>query len=143
MAAQASASYKDTAIAVAMFSFLRAFGQSFGVAIGGIIFQNALVKEFGKYANLKDFVSSGGTKDAVALVHIIKTMPRVGASALLRKNLIQSYTDALKIVWLSMVAFGVVGLVTSLFTEGLTLNRALVSEQFIRDEKKSEDSGSA
>ena len=121
-----------------MFSFLRAFGQSFGVAIGGIIFQNALAKEFAKYANLKDFVSSGGTKDAMALVHIIKDMPRAGASGLVRQNLIHSYTDALKIVWLSMVAFGVVGLVASLFTEGLNLNRALVSEQFIRDEKNTE-----
>lgn len=121
-----------------MFSFLRAFGQSFGVAIGGIIFQNALAKEFAKYANLKDFVSGGGTKDAMALVHIIKDMPRAGASGLVRQNLIQSYTDALKIVWLSMVAFGVVGLVASLFTEGLNLNRALVSEQFIRDEKNTE-----
>ncbi len=44
-AIQASASQVDVAFAVAMFSFFRAFGQSVGVAIGEVIFQNAMRKD--------------------------------------------------------------------------------------------------
>ena len=42
---QAAATDEDMTYAVCMFSFFRAFGQAFGVAIGGVIFQNALKAE--------------------------------------------------------------------------------------------------
>ncbi|KAI5799774.1 major facilitator superfamily domain-containing protein [Pyronema domesticum] len=126
-AIQASASNEDTAIAVAMFSFLRAFGQSFGVAIGGIIFQNALVREFGKHEVLKGL----GTQDAVALVQLIKALPH----GLLRQTLVQTYADALKILWATMTTFAGVGLFVSMGTKGLSLDRALVTDQGIREEK--------
>jgi hypothetical protein len=110
-----------------MFSFLRAFGQSFGVAIGGIVFQNALVREFNKHEVLKGL----GTQDAVALVQLIKALP----DGLLRQTLVQAYADALKIVWAAMAAFAAVGLFASMGTKGLSLDRALVTDQGIREEK--------
>lgn len=110
-----------------MFSFLRAFGQSFGVAIGGIIFQNALVREFGKHEVLKGL----GTQDAVALVQLIKALPH----GLLRQTLVQTYADALKILWATMTTFAGVGLFVSMGTKGLSLDRALVTDQGIREEK--------
>jgi hypothetical protein len=42
-AVHASATNKNLAIAVAMFTFFRAFGQAISVAIGGVIFQNRLL----------------------------------------------------------------------------------------------------
>ena len=44
-AAQASASNADLPFAGAMYSFFRAFGQTLGVAISGVIFQNVLKKK--------------------------------------------------------------------------------------------------
>ncbi|KAA8911480.1 major facilitator superfamily domain-containing protein [Sphaerosporella brunnea] len=131
-AIQASASNEDTATAVAMFSFLRAFGQSFGVAIGGVIFQNELLKQLGKYPGLKD-VAGEYAKDAVALVQIIKAMPHTDPT---RAALVQAYADAVKMIWLAMVAFGAAGLVMSFGTKGLSLDRVLVSEQGLREKKK-------
>ncbi|KAI5848328.1 major facilitator superfamily domain-containing protein [Tricharina praecox] len=130
-AVQASASNENMAIAVAVFSFLRTFGQSFGVAIGGVIFQNALIDEFSKYPGL-DAVAGDYAKDAVALVQLIKRMP----DSPTRQALMQSYADSLKMVWLAMAVFSAAGLIASVATEGLSLDRVLTSDQGIRNKKK-------
>ncbi|KAF8250950.1 MFS general substrate transporter [Wilcoxina mikolae CBS 423.85] len=139
-AIQASASNEDMAIAVAMFSFLRAFGQSFGVAVGGIVFQNALIKQFAKYPELAGLVAKGAAKDAVALVQIIKSLPKGDVT---RIRMVQSYADSLKLVWLAMMAFAIVGLIASIGVEGLSLDRVLVSEQGLREKKKTSEKGDA
>jgi hypothetical protein len=123
-----------------MFSFLRAFGQSFGVAVGGIVFQNALIKQFAKYPGLDELIAGGAAKDAVALVQYIKALPKGDPT---RINLVQSYADALKPVWLAMMAFGIVGLVASVAVEGLSLDRVLVTDQGIREKKKQSEEGDA
>jgi hypothetical protein len=115
-----------------MFSFMRAFGQSFGVAIGGVVFQNALIKQFAKYPGL-DSLAGQYAKDAVALVELIKVMPKGNP---IRADLVQAYADAIRMVWIAMVAFAAVGLLTSIGTEGLSLDRVLMTDQGLRDEKK-------
>jgi hypothetical protein len=114
-----------------MFSFLRAFGQCFGVAIGGVVFQNALARELGTHAGLAA-VAGEYAKDAVTLVQLIKRMP----DSPVRRALMQSYADALKMVWISMAAFAAAGMIASLFTEKLSLDRVFESEQNIRAKKK-------
>ena len=53
-----------------------------------------------------------------------------------RRDLVQSYADALKTVWIVMCALAAVAMVASAWTEGLDLNRALETEQgFLREEK--------
>ena len=131
-AIQASASNADMAFAVSMFSFFRAFGQSIGVAIGGVIFQNQLKKELLKFPEL---ASKAGeySKDAASLVQILKTMP---ADLPARLHIITSYAAALKIVWAVLCGFGAVALVASLFTEGLSLDRELETEQGFQHAEK-------
>jgi hypothetical protein len=118
-----------------MFSFMRAFGQSFGVAIGGVIFQNALIKQFAKYPGL-DSLAGQYAKDAVALVEVIKAMPKGDPT---RTDLVQAYADAIRMVWIAMVAFAAVGLVASVATEGLSLDRVLMTDQGLRDKKKEQE----
>lgn len=130
-AIQASASDETQSFAIAMSAFIRAWGQAFGVAIGGVAFQNALRNELGKFPALSG-VAAEYSRDAVALVQVIKSLPHGGE----RDALIQSYAKALKPVWLTMMAFGIVGLLLSLATEELDLNRGLKTEHGMREKKK-------
>src|SRR5438045_583115 len=66
-AIQASARPGHMAIAVAMFSFFRAFGQGIGVAVGGVIFQNQIYKNLLRYPELAANASAY-SKDAAGLV---------------------------------------------------------------------------
>lgn len=53
-----------------------------------------------------------------------------------RLALVQSYADALKVVWVVMCALAGVAMVVSAWTEGLELDRALEGEQgFLRERK--------
>lgn len=131
-AIQAAASSEDTAYAVSMFSFFRAFGQAFGVAVGGVIFQNALQKKLMALPGLSA-VASEYAKNSVALVQVIRAMP---ADAPGREELLGAYADALKVVWMAMIGFAVAGGLASLWTEGLSLDRELETEHGLKEKKK-------
>ncbi|KAI9714214.1 MAG: hypothetical protein M1812_006435 [Candelaria pacifica] len=133
-AIQASASPVDIAFAVAMFSFFRAFGQSVGVAIGGVVFQNALEKKLTSNTLLAS-TAHQYSSDASGLVQIIESMEH-GAT---RDALIQSYADALKTVWIVMTALAAVAGLASLLTRGLNLDKALETEQGFKSEIKTQD----
>ncbi|KAI9883386.1 MAG: hypothetical protein M1823_004854 [Watsoniomyces obsoletus] len=122
-AVQASSTDKNMAWAVSMFSFFRAFGQSVGVAVGGVVFQNQIRRRLLEFPALASRASEY-SKDAASLVQIMKLLPPDEA-----RDVAIAYADALKIVWAVMCAFGGVALFASLLTEGLSLDRELVTEQ--------------
>ncbi|KMU79935.1 hypothetical protein CISG_08217 [Coccidioides immitis RMSCC 3703] len=74
-AIQASALSGHMSIAVAMFSFFRAFGQAIGVAIGGVIFQNQMHENLLRYPDLAS-LAGAYSKDAAGLVQIVRAMLR-------------------------------------------------------------------
>jgi hypothetical protein len=120
------------AIAVAMFSFFRAFGQAIGVAVGGVVFQNQMYKNLLRYPELAANASAY-SKDAAGLVQIVRVMP----DGVEKLHLKEAYTDSLRIVWAVCCALiGVAGLL-SLLTEKYDLNRAIDSEQTVREKRKS------
>ncbi|KAI1942618.1 hypothetical protein LOZ66_001023 [Ophidiomyces ophidiicola] len=130
---QASALPGHMAVAAAMFSFFRAFGQAIGVAIGGVIFQNQMYKNLLRYP---EFESLAGpfSKDAAGLVQIVRSMPAGPA----KENLKTAYTDSLRIVYaVCTVIIGIAGLM-SVMTRSYDLNKAIDSVQTIR-EKKDQD----
>lgn len=133
-AVQASASDENMGHAMGMFSFVRAAGQSFGVAIGGVIFQNALRDEMNKFPELKELAGEY-SKDAVALVQVIKNLPKGNEQ---RDMLVESYAKALKPVWLAMMGFAAGGLLLSLATKKLSINRELKTEHGLREKKVKE-----
>lgn len=53
-----------------------------------------------------------------------------------RADLIRSYAEALKVVWIVMCALAAVAMVASAWTEGLDLNRELGEEQGFVSEKR-------
>jgi hypothetical protein len=135
-AVQAASTNADLAFAVAMFSFFRAFGQSIGVAIGGVTFQNEMKKKLMKYPALAPMASTYA-KDAAGLVQIIKSM----ADGPDKENLKTAYADSLKPVWLLICVLSGVALATSVLIKAYDLDRALETEQGFkhvrtRDEEK-------
>lgn len=126
---QAASTNKDLAFAVAMFSFFRAFGQAIGVAIGGSVFQNQMKKKLLAYPGLASKAEEY-SRDASSLVQIIKKLP----PDITKTQLIQSYADSLKVVWITMCGMAALALILSLFTEGLDLNKPLETDQGFRDE---------
>ncbi|CAO1598150.1 hypothetical protein XANCAGTX0491_001922 [Xanthoria calcicola] len=133
-AIQASQTNEDLAFAIAMFSFFRAFGQTLGVAVGGTVFQNQMKSKLLAYPAL---ASKAGeySKDASGLVQIIKSMQ----DDAMKQNLQHAYADSLKVVWATMCGLGTAGLILSLGTKGLDMNKPLETEQYFLDERNTAD----
>lgn len=118
LAIQAAGRPQDAGHAVAFYSFLRVFGQSLGVAIGGVAFQNQVEKKLLAYPDFAPLAQQY-SKDATALVTIIKSMPE----GLAKTQLVQAYSDSLQIIWIVMCALSGVGLLASLLTKAYSLNQ--------------------
>jgi MFS family permease len=131
---QAASSNKDMAFAVSMFVFFRSFGQALGVAIGGVIFQNQMVKNLQKYPQ---FVSRASelAKDAAALVEIIKETPAGQGKLELRT----AYTDSLRTVYIFLTALAGVSLFVTIFIKSYDLNVGLETEQGLLVERKKKE----
>lgn len=123
-ALQAASSGKDMAFAVAMFVFFRSFGQALGVAIGGVIFQNQMVKKLQAYPAYASQASELA-KDAAALVEIIKNT----ASGEGKLELKTAYTDSLRTVYIVLTALAGFCLIASLFIKSYDINVGLETEQ--------------
>lgn len=135
IAVQASATTEDQAYAANMFSFLRAFGQTLGVAIGGVIFQNQAKRKMLTYPLLAD-KASDYSKDAAGLVEIIKALP---ADSPMKFQLRESYTEGLRYVWIVMTVFAFVAFVANFFIKAYSLDTALETEQGFKEKRKSKD----
>jgi hypothetical protein len=134
-AVQASASNADLPFAGAMYSFFRALGQTFGVAVGGVIFQNRLKAILSASSNAVLVANADAwAKDASALVEIIRNLP----NADVKQELIAAYIDSLKVIWIVMCALcGVAFLLSLAFTKNVSLERPLETDQgFIHDRKQ-------
>jgi hypothetical protein len=131
---QAAGRPRDAGHAAAFYSFTRVFGQSIGVAISGVAFQNQVKSKLLGYADLAPFASEY-SKDATALVTIIKSMP----AGPMKTNLIQAYSDSLGSIWILMTALSAVGLVSSLLIKGYSLNQELDTKQRFNGDVKVSD----
>ncbi|TGO48738.1 hypothetical protein BCON_0231g00220 [Botryotinia convoluta] len=127
-AAQASVTNADLPFAGAMYSFFRAFGQTIGVAISGVIFQNTfqnkiLKTSYAVYAN-------DWSKDASAFVQIVKVWSNTGAEGEMKQVVIGAYVESLKMVWIVMCALAGLAFVTSLvFTKEIAMSKELETDQ--------------
>jgi MFS family permease len=134
LAVQASAAVQDQAYAANMFSFFRAFGQTLGVAIGGVIFQNQMKKKMLTFPLLADMASEY-SRDAAGLVQIIKDMP----AGEMKEQLRTSYTDALKYIWIVMTVLSALALFATLFIDEYSMDTALETEMGFKDKDKVKD----
>jgi MFS family permease len=130
---QAACEPKLVAQAAAFFSFLRTFGQSIGVAISGVIFQNVFKN---KLMNIPAFVdvASQYSRDATIVVGVIKQMPAGEA----KDQLVAAYNDSLRIIWVSMIAFAGFCLILSATVKEYSLQQEHVTNQaLVQNEKRS------
>lgn len=135
IAVQASSSSEDQAYAANMFSFARAFGQTLGVAIGGVVFQNQAKKKMLTYPLLAE-KADAYSRDAAGLVELIKELP---GDSLVKLQLRESYTEGLRYVWIVMTVFAFVGFVMNFWIKAYSLDAALATEQGFKEKKKVKD----
>jgi len=121
---QAAGRSQDAGHAVAFYSFTRVFGQSLGVAIGGVVFQNQIKEKLMSYPLLAPMAGEY-SKDATALVSIIKNM----TEGVEKTQLKQAYADSLKIIWVVMCALAGSALIASCFTKGYSLEQEHKAQQ--------------
>ncbi|KAI8154782.1 Efflux pump FUS6 [Colletotrichum sp. SAR 10_86] len=110
--------------AAAFYSFLRTFGQSLGVAVSGVIFQNAFREKLAALPDLAHLADEY-SRDATIVVEIIKQMPR----DTVRAELVEAYCDALRAIWISLIAFSGFCMVLSLTVKRYSLDQEHVTEQ--------------
>ncbi|KAF3357517.1 hypothetical protein VdG1_03305 [Verticillium dahliae VDG1] len=116
---QAACAPHLNAQAAAFFAFLRTFGQSVGVAVAGVIFQNALADELAATTEFAA-VADRYADDATIVIGIINGM----APGPDRAVLVAAYADALKTIWLSLLAFAAFCLVLSASVASYSLQQA-------------------
>ena len=124
--------------ASAFYSFLRTFGQSIGIAISGVIFQNVFQK---KLRDIPAFasVADAYSRDATSIISVIKAMP---ASAD-KTSLVKAYNDGLHTIYISMLAFSAFCLVLTFFIKGYSLNQEHVTNQGLVDKAKDKEDAAA
>jgi hypothetical protein len=129
---------EDVAIATSTFVFIRSLGQTFGVVLGGAVFQNQWNK------NLADLIVRYNiptiyqipSSQAVYAVLELRYLPP--AILELAKTL---YSGSLRAVWICFVPLGVIGFIASLFARNISLNKELKSKQsFEHTVQKTQDS---
>ncbi|OQE19299.1 hypothetical protein PENFLA_c019G02443 [Penicillium flavigenum] len=123
IAVQASATAENLAIAVATSTSFRGFGQSIGVAIGGVIFQNRMKSNLLNYPALQS-VADEYSGDAASAVELIR-----GMHGQVKRDLTQAYADSLKIVWAFCCGISGLIFIVSLFTKSYDLNQTLITKQ--------------
>jgi hypothetical protein len=135
LAVQASSSSKNMAYAVTMFAFFRAFGQTVGVALGGVVFQNVMKRKLLTYPSLAAHASEYA-RDSSSLVEIIKAMPPGDD----KQFLLESYMHGLRGIFYMCTALAALAFIASFGTKALPLDRALETEQgFQHKERKSDE----
>ena len=121
---QAAGRPQDAGHCVTFYSFIRVFGQSLGVAAGGVIFQNQIRRQTSKYPQLAPFAGQF-SQDATAVVSLIKSM-EAGTE---KTQLIQAYADSLKIIWVVMAALSGAVLASTAFVKGYSMKQKLETLQ--------------
>ncbi|EEY17747.1 conserved hypothetical protein [Verticillium alfalfae VaMs.102] len=116
---QAACAPHLNAQAAAFFAFLRTFGQSVGVAVAGVIFQNAFADELAATTEFAA-VADQYADEATIVIGIINGM----APGPDRTVLVAAYADALKTIWLSLLAFAAFCLVLSASVKSYSLQQA-------------------
>lgn len=121
---QAAGRPQDAGHSITFYSFIRVVGQSLGVAVGGVVFQNQIRKKISGYPLLAP--SAGKySKDSTAVVNLIQGME----AGIEKTQLIQAYADSIKMVWVVMAALSGVVFTSTFFLKGYSLDQKLETLQ--------------
>lgn len=124
LAIQASTSDKYVGHAAAMVMTFRTLGMSLSNAILSVIFQTVFQQKLEK----STFSGSieGLSKNVLDVVQVIDQLPSDSNDRLVLQQVL---AQSLKMIWVTMVAFNAVSLLSNFFIQELSLERALNTEQ--------------
>jgi len=129
---QASAPPTETAMAATLGTFFRFLGQTIGVAIGGTIFQNEMIRHLKSIPSLSSKASYYAL-NSVELVEQLRVMPHDSLEAV---QLRHAFADSYQTIWEVMCALSGFALIASFFVVEYSLNQEHVTDQgFIGDGK--------
>ncbi|KAK8054465.1 major facilitator superfamily domain-containing protein [Apiospora phragmitis] len=131
----AAASDELLSFAISMFIFARMLGQCLGVAICGVVFQNAMKSKLQKTTTLADKADEY-SRDASGLVPLLEDMQ----AGLEKTELVQAYADALKVVWMVMCVLSGVAMIGSFFIKHISLDREHKTQHGIINVESSDSS---
>jgi hypothetical protein len=110
--------------AAAMVMTFRTLGMSLSLAILGVIFQNVFQHKL--KASSFSGQAEGLAQNVLGVVEFIKLLPDDSHDKLVLR---QVFAESLKMIWATLIAFNGTALVSSFFTEELSLDRILKTEQ--------------
>ncbi|KAL8849359.1 MAG: hypothetical protein Q9221_005657 [Calogaya cf. arnoldii] len=125
---QAAGRPQDAGHSITFYTFIRVFGQSLGVGVGGVVLQNEMRKNLSRYPLLAHSALEY-SRDSTAVVGIIQGME----PGLKKTQLVQAYADSIKTVWLVMAALSGAVFISTLFVKGYSLEQRLETLQGFND----------
>ena len=132
---QAAGRPQDAGHSITFYSFIRVFGQSLGVAVGGVVFQNQIRKKLSEYPSLASLVEEY-SKDSTAVVSLIKSMEAGNE----KTQLVQAYADSIKMIWVVMAALSGAIFISTFFLKEYSLDQKLETLQgFHHGDHKDDD----
>ncbi len=125
---QAAGRPQDAGHSITFYTFIRVFGQSLGVGVGGVVLQNQMRKNLSRYPLLAHSALEY-SRDSTAVVGIVQGME----PGLEKTQLVQAYADSIKTVWLVMAALSGAVFISTLFVKGYSLEQKLETLQGFND----------
>ncbi|CAM1510492.1 Fc.00g008270.m01.CDS01 [Cosmosporella sp. VM-42] len=132
---QASSDEIDQAAATGTWSFIRTFGQVWGVAVAGTTF-TAYTKQYAHMIDseiAREALSSGDAYSSATRAFVIQFEP------LVREQIQHVFMLALRKVYIICVAFGGLAFVLSFFEKDIVLRKELDTEYGLEEKKKESD----
>ncbi|KAJ8463952.1 hypothetical protein ONZ51_g9921 [Trametes cubensis] len=118
--------YSNSAHALAFFTFMRCFAQSWGIVVGGTILQNELLK------NLPDAFRAqfpGGVQIAYAVIPAISSLP-----ATLKDEVRAVFARATRLIWQVMIGVSGAGLLSVLLMREEKLRQDMDEQWGLRED---------
>jgi hypothetical protein len=129
---QASApSVDDTGLAVGVFVSFRLFGALIGLAIGSSVFSGVWERSVADLSAWPDSLNA-----FISGQEAIQRIPSLGALELppdVLSSLLGLYENSIRSIWYVLVGFSVLGLLTSLLTREITLDKEEMGRQRFED----------
>ncbi|KAJ7575284.1 MFS general substrate transporter [Mycena floridula] len=114
---QAPLPVTSNASALALLMFVRSFASVWGFTIGSTVLQNHLTQDLSNQG-LDAFLSRfpQGVSVAYSIIPIISDLPEP-----LKSTVRAAFADSLRVLWITLLGIGALGMVSSFFMKGLAL----------------------
>ena len=118
---QASVSHvDDTGLAIGLLMFFRLLGGLIGLAVSSTIFSSVFQREIATVTLSDSLAVLQDANEAIGFIPLLRTLD---PSQVPVGPVVQAYLSAFRVIFYVMAGFGVLGCLTSLFTEELSIQK--------------------